>query len=344
MNTDTHPASIPQTCAAAVLKAFSTPADIAVEQIPVPALGPREVLLASEFAPINPADLNILEGKYGELPELPAVVGNEGSARVVARGEEVFHLQSGDLVLPMQRGTWSQYSVVPADDVIPLPAETDPVQASMLSVNAATALLLLREIRTLRPGDWVAQNAANSGVGRCVIQIARELGLRTISVVRRKELVPELSALGGDAVLLEEDDLRTAVKEICGKDKPSLALNSVGGPSALQLANMLAPGGTMATFGAMSKQPLKIPNGLLIFKDLRFQGFWLTRWLQQVAKERKAALYRELASWVAAGKLLQPVEKIFLLAELSAALEASTREKRSGKIILDLRPDAATQP
>jgi len=329
--------TIPQTCQAAVLKAFQTPADIALEQIPVIAPGPREVLLASEFAPINPADLNILEGKYGELPELPAVVGNEGSARVVAKGEEVFHLQPGDLVLPMQRGTWCQMRNVIADDVIPLPAETDPQQASMLSVNPATALLLLREIRTLRPGDWVAQNAGNSGVGRSVIQIARELGLRTISIVRRPELVAELKVLGGDVVLLEEEDIRTAVKDSCGSNKPGLALNSVGGASALQLANILGPGGIMATFGAMSKQPLKIPNGLLIFKDLRFQGFWLTRWLNQVSRERKASLYRELAGWVNAGKLHQPVEQVVPLANLPDALTAAARDKRAGKILLDLR-------
>lgn len=328
---------LPTNCRAAVLKSFATPADIAVEEIAIMPPAAREVLLAGEFAPINPADLNILEGKYGELPDLPAVVGNEGSARVIACGAEVSHLQPGDLVLPMQRGSWCQVRNVQADDVIALPPDTDPQQAAMLAVNPATALLLLREVRTLRPGDWVVQNAANSGVGRCVIQIARELGLRTLSFVRRPELVPELQALGGDAILLEDADVRSAVKEICGRERPVLALNSVGGASALQLANLLAPGGIMATFGAMSRQPLKIPNGLLIFKDLRFQGFWLTRWLRQVSRERKVALYQDLARWINAGKLHQPVERVFPLGELPSAIEASAREKRGGKILLDLR-------
>src|SRR2546425_4584369 len=74
----------------------------------------------------------------------------------------------------------------------------------MLGINPPTAALLLNESIDLRPGDWVAQNAANSGVGRSLIAIAKARGLKTINFVRRPELVPELQAVGGDLVIVDQ--------------------------------------------------------------------------------------------------------------------------------------------
>lgn len=322
---------------AAVLQEFATPPVIRVESKECPSPAKGQLLLQMCAAPINPADLNVLEGKYGELPTLPAIVGNEGVGRVFAIGEGVSGFAEGDLVLPMQRGTWCQKMLVPAESAIRLPAGTDSQQSSMLSVNPATALQLLRSVVSLQPGEWVLQNAANSAVGRSVIQLAKILQLKTISIVRRPEIIPELQTLGGDIVLLEEDDIRTTVKEHCGKNRPRLALNSVGGASALNLANGLANGGTLVTFGAMSRQPLKIPNAMLIFRDLRFTGFWLTRWLKLADASTIQAVYQELASYVAEGQLVNPVAECIPLKDLAHALEAAAGERRSGKILLDLQ-------
>src|SRR5206468_1999088 len=74
------------------------------------------------------------------------------------------------------------------------------------------------------------------------------------------------------------ENLRDEVKKATGGAPIRLGLNAVGGESALRLMNCLAPSGTLVTFGAMSLQPLKIPNGLLIFKDLRFRGIWINKW------------------------------------------------------------------
>ena len=320
----------------AILRSFTSPPDIVVERQAVPAPAAGELLLAMERAPINPADLNVLEGKYGELPKLPSPVGNEGVGRVLAMGEGVQGWEVGDLVLPMQRGTWVQQMTVPADQAIRLPSTIDLDQAAMLSVNPATAWLLLREVVPLQAGQWVVQNAANSGVGRCVLQLARHWGLRVLSVVRRPELQKELEAEGVGPVLLETDDLRAVVKDVCGSERPRLALNSVGGSSALQLAQLLAPRGTLVTFGAMSKQALKIPNGLLIFQDLLFCGFWLTRWLRNAELSAKQELYGDLARLVEEGKLTQPVAQVLPLSQLSQALALAATERRAGKILLSL--------
>ena len=288
-------------------------------------------------APINPADLNVVEGTYGELPPLPATIGNEGAGEILALGPGVENLRIGQKVLPLAFGTWTSELILPAKNAIPLPDNIDIHQAAMLAVNPATAWRLLHDFAQLQPGDWIAQNAANSGVGRAVIQLARHLGFRSLNVVRRPELLDELLALGGDVVVTEETDLRREARQLCGGALPKLALNAVGGASALNLANALAPGSPHITIGAMARQPLKIPNGLLIFQNLAFRGFWLRRWRESAPAAEIASTYATLADLLHRGILHTPIHQILPLSEVAAALAAAMQDKRHGKILLDLQ-------
>jgi trans-2-enoyl-CoA reductase len=322
---------------AARLHQFGKPADsLTAGDVPVPPPGPEEVVLDMLAAPINPADLNVIEGTYGDLPALPATIGNEGVGRVSGVGLGVTSLQPGQLVLPMTFGTWCRQMVVPAANVIPLPEGLDIFQAAMLTVNPATAWRMMHDFVKLEPGDWLVQNAANSGVGRSVIQLARAMGFKTLNVVRRAELVEELTAAGGTVVVTEECDLRKELKTLCGGARPKLALNAVGGPSALNIANALAPGGSMVTFGAMSKQPLKIPSGLLIFKGLKFEGFWLNRWRKTAGHAALHETYTALAAHLKDGTLFTPVHETYPLSRVVEATGAAAKEQRGGKVLLDL--------
>ena len=313
------------------------PEVLRVETLPQPEPVAGELLLEMLAAPINPADLNVIEGTYGFLPKPPAIIGNEGVGRVAAVGQGVEGYALGDLVVPLSYGTWAQYKVVQAADVIRLPVAIDLSQAAMLSINPTTAWAMLEDFATLEPGDWIAQNASNSGVGRSVIQIAKARGLRTLNVVRRSELIPELQAIGADVVVTEEIDLRKSVEDLCGGQRPRLAFNAVGGASALNLANALADRGTLITYGAMARQPLKIPNGLLIFRNLEFKGYWLRRWLQSTPREKQEEVFTSLAAFAIEGRLHTPVHRTFPLSDLLSAVEEAGREKRAGKVLLDLR-------
>ncbi|MFM8363668.1 MAG: MDR family NADPH-dependent oxidoreductase, partial [Verrucomicrobiota bacterium] len=218
---------------------------------------------------------------------------------------------------------------------IPLPDDIDIHQAAMLAVNPATAWRLLHDFAELQTGDWIVQNAANSAVGRAVIQLARHLGFRTLNFVRRPELLDELRLLGADVVVTEESDLRREARQICNGALPKLALNAVGGASALNLANALAPVSPHVTFGAMGRQPLKIPNGLLIFKNLAFQGFWLRRWKENATHAEIQSTYQTLAELMACGILHTPVHRIFPVSEIESALAEASLEKRAGKVLLE---------
>jgi mitochondrial enoyl-[acyl-carrier protein] reductase / trans-2-enoyl-CoA reductase len=326
-----------ETINAAVYETHGNPADVLhVESRPWPTPAAGEVIVKMRAAPINPADLNQVEGKYPVRAELPATPGFEGAGIVADVGAEVKGLTSGTLViLPHNVGTWRDAVAVKADELVVVPEGINPVQAAMLKINPMTAWRLLHDYVDLARGDWLIQNAANSAAGHAVIQIARELGYKTVNVVRRSELIGELRAEGGDVVLVHSENLRHEVGDAISGAPIRLGLNAVGGESALRLANCLAPGSTLVTYGAMSLQPLKIPNGLLIFKDLRFRGIWINKWYDNATPAQRMEAFQRLFDMAKRGLLQTKVEKAYPLSEAKAAVAHAARGQRSGKIIFE---------
>jgi trans-2-enoyl-CoA reductase len=326
-----------KTINAAVYEKHGNPADVLhVEPRPWPAPNAGEVIVKMCAAPINPADLNQIEGKYPVRAQLPATPGFEGAGIVADVHRGVTDINAGALViLPHNAGTWRDAVAVKADELVVVPAGIEPVHAAMLKINPMTAWRLLHDYVDLARGDWLIQNAANSGAGGAVIQIARELGYKTVNVVRRAELAGELRAEGGDVVLVDSENLRHEVEDAIAGLPIRLGLNAVGGESALRLANCLAPGSTLVTYGAMSLQPLKIPNGLLIFKDLRFRGIWINKWYDNATPAQRMEAFRHLFEMAKRGLLQTKVEKAYPLSEAKTAVAHAARGQRSGKIIFE---------
>ena len=307
-----------------------------VEWSELPALQEGEVRVRMIAAPVNPADINFVQGVYGIKPVLPSGAGLEGVGRVEESASEA--LNEGDVVITLSGvGSWAQYQVAPAEQFLRLESvPADLRQASMLKVNPLTAWLVLNQYKSLNAGDWVVQNAANSGVGRCLIQIAKSLGLKTINLVRRADLGEELKSMGADVVLVDDKEACAQMLELTGGVRPRLASNCVGGESATRLLDMLAAGGTMVTFGAMSKQSIKVPNGFLIFKDVELKGLWATQWLKKASREQIQETYGHLARLMAEGKLAQAIDSEYPLEDIQAAVTRAQEEERGGKVVLCL--------
>jgi trans-2-enoyl-CoA reductase len=304
---------------------------VQVDEVAVGAAAAGEVRVRMLWAPINPADLNMLEGKYGEARPLPDVPGNEGCGRVVSVGDGVDESWVGRLVL-VDRMAWREEGNWSIESLIAVPAGIDARRACVLRVNAPTAWCLLHSFADLMPGDWIAQNAATSAVGRAVIQIAQTKGWKTLNLVRRPEAADELRALGADAVVVDGPETADEALAILGGAKPKLGLNAVGGVSATRLASLLEERATLVTYGAMSKEALKIPNGFLIFRDLDFRGFWLSRWLREATAADKDAMFGEIFRLAAAGCFAPRVAAEFPLAEASAAVARAAQG--GGKVLL----------
>ncbi|WP_237064708.1 zinc-dependent alcohol dehydrogenase family protein [Microbulbifer guangxiensis] len=300
-----------------------------------PKLNQGEVLIELLAAPINPSDVLTLTGEYGMLPPLPAVGGNEGVGKIVELGPGVNAPAIGQTVLlPVGCGTWRTHLVAQADKLVPLPNEADPKQLSMVSINPPTASLLLSEFVELKPGDWVIQNAANSGVGSYLIQLAKIRGLKTVNIVRRESLIATLKEEGADVVLVDGEDLAARVKEATGGAPIPLGIDAVGDTATGRIADCLAEGATLVNYGMMSGKPCKVSPASLIFRGMTLKGFWLAKWFENASPEEQMAVYGELTKLIACGKLKAPIDSVFSVKEIKHAVALAAGGKRNGKVLV----------
>ena len=319
--------------------AFGDPAEVLrLETLDVPEPGQGEVRVRFLAGPVNPSDLGMIGGSYGRLRELPAVAGREGVGVVEALGPGVSGVGEGEHVaFPGENGAWREYACAAVEGLRKVPPEVPVEQAAMSFVNPPTAYCLLREVVNLEPGDWVLQNAGNSAVGLSVIRMARAMGLRTISQVRREELVEPLREMGADHVVLEGGDWFKNVGDLTGGASVRLALNSVGGQSAADQLKALGEGAAQVTFGAMTGEKVRFPTRFLIFNDVRLVGFWWDRWQRRNGEEAVRGVLGEVHGMMARGELSLPVAARYPLSEFRQALEANA-QPRLGKVLLV--PDA----
>ena len=325
-----------RTCRALVLEQPGDPSRaVRLRDVPIANPGPGEVRVRMLASPINPADINVLEGRYVRAPGPDGIPGNEGVGVVERVGLTSRELKVGQTVIfPARMGAWCEQRILPSDQVLGLPPGLPVDQAAMLGVNPPTAWRLLRDFVDLHPGDWVVQNAANSALGQCVIQLARSLKLRTLNLVRRSECVEHLKRLGADAVVVDGPDLLDEVRSQTGGIRARLGINLTSGPLLQSMVRCLDQQATLVTVGAMSREPFSISNGALIFKEVTVRGFWVTGWLESANPARVRTMYDDLVQELREGRLQQPVDQRFPLDDYEAAMTRATQPGRGGKVLL----------
>ncbi|CAM6128944.1 unnamed protein product [Calypogeia fissa] len=286
-------------------------------EVPGRELHDGEVCVKMMAAPINPSDLNKIEGVYPVRPAVPAVGGNEGVGSVVGMGPGVKNLAVNDWVIPVHSttGTWSSY-VIQNESAWHKVSNDLPIEyLATISINPTTALRMLKDFVSLQPGDTIVQNGATSIVGQCVIQLAHSWGIQTVNIVRdRKDLddvKQRLNRLGATQVFslteLENTDKKSLFVD---QAIPKLGLNCVGGSASTAVLKLLGEGGTMVTYGGMAKKPITLSTASFIFKDVQLKGFWLHRWLTRHTKQDSLAMLTELLESVRDGKLQYSLEKV----------------------------------
>jgi mitochondrial enoyl-[acyl-carrier protein] reductase / trans-2-enoyl-CoA reductase len=319
-----------------LLERYGAPAEAVrcadVPDVDAPAAG--EVVFDVLAFPINPADLSMCRGTYRLRPALPAGIGAECVGRVAAVGAGVSHVKPGDRVINLQRENWTQRRRVKGDDVIPVPAGLDDLQAAMLRINPPTALLLLTDIVAPKPGDWIIQNVANSAVGRFVIRLARARGLRTVNVVRRESLFGELTALGADVCVVDGPDLAEAVATRTGGASIRLGLDAISGRATARISTCVGESGVLCNYGSMSGEDPVMPRAKLVGDGQTLVGFILGRALATRSLAEIRAIYAELGEQVRQGLLTAPVEKVYPIEEIKAAVAHAEQGERTGKILV----------
>ncbi|XP_001639469.2 enoyl-[acyl-carrier-protein] reductase, mitochondrial isoform X2 [Nematostella vectensis] len=307
-------------------------------------IGPSSVGVQMVAAPVNPSDINMIQGSYAIKPALPAVGGNEGCGQVIKMGKEVKGVKEGDFVILAESGlgSWTRYHVLSEDQVIKVPDYISVEMAATLSVNPCTAYRMLKDFEHLKPGDTVIQNGGNSGVGRAVIQLAAAWGIKTVNIVRDRPnldvMVKELTDLGATHVVTE-DFCRTPEMANFMKDlRPvKLGLNCVGGKSATEVTRQLSDQGSIVTYGGMSKKPFLVPTGQLIFKDIRVRGFWMTAWNKHNTKSsERVSMIDEICQLHKDGKFSPPPCNKHALEHFQEAVGAAMQQYSTAKQLLTM--------
>lgn len=262
-------------------------------ELPPVEIKDKDVCVQMIAAPINPSDINRIQGVYPVRPQVPAVAGYEGFGKVHTVGSAVKGLSPGDHVIPYppSSGTWQTY-IVKEESVWHKIDKCAILQyAASITVNPLTALRMLEDFVDLKSGDAIVQNGATSIVGQCIIQLAKIRGIHSINIIRDRagsdEVSKQLKELGADEVFTESELGMKNVKDLLANiPEPALGFNCVGGNAASLVLKFLRPGGTMVTYGGMSKKPITISTSSFIFKDLSLKGFWLQNWISsEKAKE-----------------------------------------------------------
>lgn len=304
-----------------------------LESLPRPEPGAGEVGVRLLAATINPSDYGRMDGRYGLLPELPAVAGREGVGVIESLGAGVEGVECGQRVRFTDAGAWREQCCLPVESLLAVPEGVPTDQAAMAFINPPTSYCLLRQFVDLKAGDWIVQNAGNSAVGLAVIQMAKALGIHTVSAVRRAELIEPLKVLGADQVVLEGSGWERGVPDLTKGKGLRLALNSVGGTSAIAQLKALEEGATQVTFGGMTGEAVRFPTRYLIFNDLRLVGFWWDAYCRTAERGAVEAIMAAVFEMQANGSLCLPIAGKYSFSEYKEAL-AHHQSPRLGKILL----------
>ncbi|XP_031485951.1 enoyl-[acyl-carrier-protein] reductase, mitochondrial [Nymphaea colorata] len=280
-------------------------------------LSEKDVCVKMLAAPINPSDINRIEGVYPIRPPVPAIGGYEGVGEVFSLGSAVRNLSPGDWVIPSPPsfGTWQSYIVKPEDAWHKVRKDIPMEYAATVTVNPLTALRMLEDFVDLKSGDVIVQNGATSIVGQCVIQLARARGVHSVNIIRDRlgadQVIKKLKELGANEVYTESDlQLKDIKAFLRGLPEPVLGFNCIGGNAASLVLKLLRHGGTMVTYGGMSKKPVTVSTSSFIFKDLALRGFWLQRWMTSDKAKECRVMIDYLLSLVKDGQLKYELQMV----------------------------------
>jgi NADPH:quinone reductase len=310
-----------------------SPEALEVVELPKPTPGPKQALLKIEVSGINFIDVYFRTGLY--KVDLPFTPGMEAAGVVEAVGPEVTEVKVGDHVAyAMARGSYAEYSVVPAWQLVKAPGGVESRVAAAAMLQGMTAHYLTHSTFPLKPGDTVLLHAAAGGAGLLIAQMAKKLGARVIGTVSTEAKAALATEAGTDEIILyTRQDFETEVKRLTQGRGVDVIYDSVGQTTFLKGLNCLRPRGMMALFGQSSGPVEPLDPGLLAAKGSLF----LTRpSLAQYAATREELLWRagDVLNWVQSGSLKIRIEKTYRLADAPQAHRDLEGRKTSGKLLL----------
>ncbi len=297
-----------------------------------------EVLIKVHAAPCNPADIAFMEGGYNIVKTLPAVPGLEGSGVVVDAGEGAENLIDEKVCFFSQGdrdGSWSEYLCLKKKNIVILDERMDMDQAACFAINPFTARGLL-DTALLHSVPCIIQNAAGGQVAAFVRQMAGELNIKVIDIVRKKESMDSLKKQGAEHVLLEhDDDFEKKLHKLSEKLDARLAFDAVGGELTGKILNVMPDGSEIVVYGGLSNQPVSgIDSMGLIFKDKIVSGFNLPDWREMLDDEYFEVINKEMQARFIDGIYKTRIQSLTDFDHITQGLRDYLRQMSAGKILI----------
>lgn len=314
-------------------KQCGSPDVMQIVEIETPSPGPGQALVRIAASGVNYIDIYFRTGLY--KADLPITIGMEAAGVVEAIGPDVTEVAVGDRVAyAMARGSYADYAVVPAWQLIKVPANVRLEDAAAAMLQGMTAHYLTHSTYPLKPGDTALVHAAAGGAGSLIVQMAKALGARVIGTVSTEAKAGIAREAGCDDVILyTQSDFEVETKRLTGGRGVDVVYDSVGASTFTKSLNCLRPRGLMALFGQSSGPVAPFDPSILNGKG----SLYLTRpSLGHYSSTRDELSSRagDVLNGVASGTLKIRVAKTYKLGEAAQAHRDLESRRTAGKLLL----------
>lgn len=305
-------------------------------EVPVPTPSDSQVVVKMIASVVNPSDLHFIKGEYGQPRRKDFPAGFEGCGRIIAAGEKAKGMIGQRVAFAVSlggSGTWAQYALTEANTCIPLRDDVSDVDGASLIVNPLTAVAMVDMVKA--HCDAFILTAGASQLGKLMIGLGRDMGLKPIAVVRRGDVAENLKALGATEVLVTSDpDFDAKMKAAMKAHKPRMMLDAVSDQTSADMFVAMPTQARWVTYGKMSPVPPQLDQmGQFIFMNKRIEGFWLVNWMRDTPTADKIKVFGEVQARFADGRWRTDVAVKLPLTEIVSGLGPATK-MTDGKIII----------
>lgn len=334
---------------AVVLRELGGPEKLLLEEVPDPQPGPNEVVVRLKAAAMNHRDVWIRTGKYAGI-KLPVILGSDGAGEIASVGQGVDSTMIGKAVVinpsfewgddpraqgPQYRilglqdnGTYAEYVKIPLNNVYPKPQQLTWEEAAAVPLAALTAYRAVITRAQVKAGETVVVIGVGGGVAVCALQIAKKLGARVFVTSSSDEKIQRARQLGTEGgVNYRTQDWVNELRAMTGGKGPDVIVESVGGETFDKALDLVRPGGRIVIFGATAGPTKELMVRRIFWKQLTILGSTMGT---QEEFEKAIELY-------SSGGLRPVIDKVFPLAEASAAHRRMDAAEQFGRIVLQIQ-------
>jgi putative PIG3 family NAD(P)H quinone oxidoreductase len=305
-------------------------------EVPDPVPGPGEVVIDIAASGVNRADLMQRQGLYPPPPGASPYPGLECSGRIRAAGADVTAWRPGDEVCALlSGGGYAEQVVVPAGQVLPVPAGVDVTTAAAFPETACTVHSNVFQLARLTAGETLLVHGGSSGIGTMAIQLGKAFGARVACTAGSARKLARCRELGADvAINYRDEDFVAAVLDATGGAGADVILDIMGASYLARNLAALATGGRLVIIGRQGGSRAEIDLGVLQGKQASMYATTLRARPPHEKAAVVAAVRDQVWPLIGAGQVAAVIDRRLPMSQAAQAHRAVAASDHIGKILL----------